>query len=143
MPTRRPFDHISSTKFRIEIEGVTQGAFTSVDGLEGTTDVVTFVDGSGMDVRKRPGRTTYTNIVLRRGYVNSDELWRWYQRVIDGQVERRAGSIIVCDETLQEIFRYNFYEAWPCRWKGLVMHADVPGTLVEEIEIVTEKVERA
>ena len=143
MPTRRNFDHISSTKFKIEIEGIQEGQFTSVDGLEATTDVVTFVDGADTYVRKRPGRTSYANIVLRRGYVNSDTLWNWFRRTIDGQVDRRSGSIIVCDETLQEIFRYNFFEAWPCRWKGLVMHADVPGTLVEEIEIVTEKVERA
>ena len=142
MPTRRQFDHLGSAKFRIEIEGVTQGAFSAVDGIEASTDVITYVDGSGILVRRRPGRTKYANIVLRRGYVNNTELWDWYKAVTEGRVERKAGSIIVCDEAMDEIFRYNFFEGWPCRWKSLVMQADLPGTLVEELEIVVEKIER-
>ena len=95
MPNRRPFDHLTGAKFRIEIEGVTQGAFTAVDGLEATVDVVTFADGSDLVVRKRPGRVRYSNLVLRRGYLGNDELWEWFKRVADGRVERRSGSIIL------------------------------------------------
>jgi phage tail-like protein len=142
MATRRPFDHIGSAKFRVEIEGVTQGAFAAVDGLEAATDVVTFTDGSDGLMRKRPGRTHYTNIVLKRGVTNNNELWDWYRATIDGRAERKAGSIIVLDEAMQEIFRYNFFEGWPCRWKSLVMEADVSGVLVEEIEIAVERIER-
>ncbi|MCU0840108.1 MAG: phage tail protein [Thiobacillaceae bacterium] len=143
MPTRRDHDHLGSGKFRIEIEGVTQGAFTAVSGLEASTDVIAYVDGDDMLVRKRPGRTSYANIVLKRGYVNTDELWNWYRLVMDGQVERRSGSIIVLDETLKEILRYNFFEAWPCRWKSFALDASTADTLVEELEIVVEKIERA
>lgn len=142
MATRREFDHIGNAKFKIEIEGVTQGAFTAVDGLEARTEVVTFVDGSDMLTRKRPGRTTYTNIVLKRGFINSAELWNWYKLVIDGKVERKSGSIIVLAEDGSEIIRYNFFEAWPCRWKGFTFEAMGAGTLVEELEIVVEKIER-
>lgn len=142
MPNSRPFDHLYSGKFKIEIEGVTQGAFAAVDGIESTTDVLTFVDGSDVTVRKRPGHTRYSNIVLTRGLLINTELWDWYKAVVDGKIERKAGSIIVCGDDGNEKFRYNFFEAWPCRWKSLVMHANVPDTLVEEIELVVEKVER-
>ena len=142
MATRRPFDHIGSAKFKIEIEGITVGAFAAIDGIEASTDVVTFADGGDPQVHKRPGRTRYANIVLKRGYTNNTELWTWYQNVVQGRAERKAGSIIVLDEAMNEIVRYNFYEAWPCRWKSLVMQADQPGVLVEELEIVTEKIER-
>jgi phage tail-like protein len=142
MPNRRPFDHLFSAKFKVEIEGVTQGAFSAVEGVESTVEVVTFVDGADMLVRKRPGRARYANIVLKRGYVNSAELWQWHKAVLDGRVERKAGSIIVCDDAMGEIFRYNFFEAWPCRWKSLVLHADQPGALVEELELAVEKIER-
>ncbi len=142
MPNRRSNDHLYSGKFKIEIEGVTQGAFAAVDGIESTTDVVTFVDGSDVIERKRPGHTRYANIVLRRGMLANTELWDWYRTVVDGKVQRKSGSIIVCGDDGSEIFRYNFFEAWPCRWKSLVMHASQPDTLVEEIELVVEKVER-
>ena len=142
MPNRREFDHLFNGRFKIEIEGVTQGAFTECGGLEVHVDVVEFNDGSDLKTRKRPGRPGVSNIVLRRGYVNSTELWDWMKAVLDGKVERKAGSVIVCDDAGGEIYRYNFYEGWPCRWKSLELRADAPGSLVEEIEIVVETIER-
>jgi len=50
--------------------------------------------------------------------------------------------VIVCDDTGGEIHRYNFFEAWPCRWKSLELRTDQPGSLVEQIEIAVEKIER-
>lgn len=144
MPNRRSFDHLFNGRFAIEIEGVTQGAFTACDGLEASIDVVHFADGAIDSVleRKRPGRSRYANIVLRRGSVNNTELWAWFKQALDGKVERKAGSVIVCDDTGKEIYRYNFFEAWPCRWKSLALSTEDPGTLVEELELAVEKIER-
>jgi len=142
MPNRREFDHLFNGRFKIEIEGVTQGAFTECGGLEVHVDVVQFNDGSDLRTRKRPGRPGVSNIVLRRGVVASTELWDWMKAVLDGKVERKAGSVIVCDDAGGEIYRYNFFEGWPCRWKSLELRADTPGSLVEEIEIVVETIER-
>jgi phage tail-like protein len=142
MPNSRNFDHRFNGKFKIEIEGVTQGAFVACDGLEARVDVIDFNDGDDLIARKRPGRARCANIVLRRGTTRSTELWDWFKAVADGRVERKAGSIIVCDDAGQEVFRYNFFEGWPCRWKSLELDAQKPGTLVEEIEIAVEKIER-
>lgn len=142
MPNSRNFDHRFNGKFRIEIEGVTQGAFMACDGLEARIDVVDFHDGDDLLARKRPGRTRYANVVLRRGMTFNVELWNWFKTVADGRVERKAGSIIVCGDDASELFRYNFFEAWPCRWKSLELDAGTPGSLVEEIEIAVEKIER-
>jgi len=131
-----------TSKFKVEIEGVTQGAFAAVDGLESSTEVVRYADGSDLIERKRPGRTHYSNIVLRRGYVNTDELWQWYKQVSNGVVARKSGSIIICGDDGSEIFRYNFFEAWPCRWKGLVLDGQNTKNLVEEIELAVEVIER-
>ena len=142
MPNRREFDHLVNSKFKVEIAGVTTGAFAAVSGIEVCTDVIMFTDGDDIHKRKRPGRTTCSNIVLKRGYTTSDELWNWYKQVMDGNVQRKSGSIIVCDDTGNEIMRYNMFEAWPCRWKSLVLDATSDGTLIEELEIVVEKIER-
>ena len=61
---------------------------------------------------------------------------------MDGAVDRKGASIIVCDDQCKEIVRYNLFEAWPCRWKSLVLDATSDGTLIEELEIVVERIER-
>lgn len=142
MPNRRPHDHLVTSKFKVEIEGVTQGAFAALEGIESTTEVVQFTDGDDLILRKRPGRTDYSNIILKRGYTNSDELWNWYKAVVNGEVERKSGSIILCADDASEIMRYNFFEGWPCRWKSLVLDASKTDALVEELEIAVEKIER-
>lgn len=144
MPNRRPNDHLVTSKFKVEIEGVTQAAFAAMDGLESTTEVVPYADGDDIVERKRPGRTRYSNIVLKRGYVNTEELWKWYKNVVDGKLERRSGSVILCGDDGSEIMRYNFFEGWPCRWKSFVLDASAKTQgLIEELEIAVEKVERA
>ena len=96
MPNRRAFDLIGNFNFKVEIEGVTQGAFKNVEGLDSETEVVEYQDGEDIVLRKRPGRTKYSNLTLKRGYINTDELWNWRKAVIDGKVERKSGSVILC-----------------------------------------------
>ena len=142
MPNRREHDHISNHHFRVEIEGVTQGAFAECRGLEVSVEVIETIDGNDLIVRKRPGRVHFQNLVLVRGYTNSTELWDWTKSVLDGTVERKAGSVILLDDAGGEITRYNFFEAWPCRWRGFELHHDGVGASIEEIEIALEKIER-
>lgn len=143
MPTRREFDSIGSANFNVEIEGVTQGAFLSVDMLESTTAVIETRHGNELPVRKTPGRHRYTNIILRRGWTGDDALWLWRKRVTDGMVERKAGSIIITDGTAKgEIARFNFFEGWPCRWRLGTWDANADGILIEEVEITVERIEK-
>lgn len=144
MPNRREFDHIGNFHFKVEISDGSEVTFQEVSGLEVTTEVVEYQDGDDLILRKRPGRTSYSNIVLKRGYTASDALWNWMKSVIDGKIQRRAGSLILFgDDAETEIARYNFYEAWPCRWKGFTLDGKGVGALIEELEIVVERVEKA
>lgn len=139
---RRPHDHIGNFNFKVEIEGVTQGAFRNVEGLESETEIVEYQDGDDIILRKRPGRTKYANIVLKRGYIINDELWQWRKKVVDGAVERKSGSIILCDDDGSEIMRYNFFEGWPSKWKGFQLDGKGTDVNVEEIELAVEKLEK-
>lgn len=142
MPNRRDFDHIGNYNFKVEIDGVTVGAFQEVGGLEVITEVIESQDGDDLTLRKRPGRTRYSNIILKRGYTANEELWAWMKTVIDGTVDRRVGSIILLADDASEILRYNFFEGWPCRWKGFELDGKGTDVSVEELEIAVEKIER-
>lgn len=142
MPNSRQDDHLFNGRFKIEIAGVDVAHFMQCSGLEARVDVVEFSNGDDLRRRKRPGRPAVANLVLRRGVTANSVLWDWFKQTYNGQVERRSGSIIVLDDTAQEVFRYNFFEGWPCRWKSLDLVADKPGSLIEELEIAIEHFER-
>ena len=144
MPSRRERDHIPNSNFKVEIEGVDAGSFTEVDGLESAIEVEEYADGDDLTVHKRPGRATYCNIILRRGFTfpsHGSVLFNWYKDAVNGQYSRKSLSIIILDNAANEIMRYNVFEAWPCRWRFGALSALGNGTIVEEIEIAIEKIE--
>ena len=75
-------------------------------------------------VRKLPGKTTYGDITLKWGLTTSTELWDWRQQIIDGNVVRKNGSIVVFDlANSTEVARWNFLRAWPTKWEGPAFNA--------------------
>ena len=98
MPTDELY---GSFHFLLEIQGVVSdtkiivGGFKSVSGMDSETEIVEFKQGNDKVVRKKPGRTTYANIVLERGYTATDDLWTWRQNIENGKIDRRSGSIII------------------------------------------------
>lgn len=147
MPTEELF---GSYNFLLEIQGIINdnkvivGGFKSVSGMDSETEIVEFKQGNDLVVRKKPGRTTYANIVLERGYTATDDLWQWRKNIEDGKIDRRAGSVIILDQDGQtEVARYNFYEGWPCKWYVPEMDSTNSEMSIEKVEIACEKVERA
>ena len=146
MPTDELY---GSFHFLLEIQGIINdnkiivGGFKSVSGMDSQTEVVEFKQGNDMVVRKKPGRTTYSNIVLERGYTATDDLFKWRKNIEDGIIDRRAGTITMLDNDLETIVaEFNFYEAWPCKWVVPEIDSDQSGMAIERIEIACEKVER-
>jgi len=147
MPTEELF---GAYNFLLEVQGIISdnkiivGGFKSMSGMDSETEIVEFKQGNDTVVRKKPGRTTYANIVLERGYTATDDLWTWRQNIENGKIDRRSGSIIILDQDGQtEVARYNFYEGWPCKWYVPDMNSDSSAMAIEKIEIAVEKVERA
>ena len=110
-------DPYRNHNFIVEIDGIVSSGFNSVEGMESITEVVDYREGSeATKVRKLPGLRKYSNITLKRGFTDNRDLWEWRKTVIDGETQRRAGSIVILDESRQEVSRLTFQDAWPCRW---------------------------
>lgn len=142
MSANRETELARNYSFLVELGGDTRGAFSQVSGLESTTDVITYRDGSDLRLSKRPGRTHYSNIILYRGVSMDDSLWQWRKEVIDGLVPYRDGSIILLNESYEPVVRYNFTGGWPCRWKSSGLDALGNETVIEELEIVIDGLAR-
>ena len=132
--------------YLLEIGGITGDAKTIVGGfksMSGMTSETEIIEGNDRVVRKKPGRTTYSNIVLERGYTATDDLFKWRKNIEDGIIDRRAGTVTLLDNDGETIVaEFNFYEAWPCKWIVPEVDSDQSGMAIERIEIACEKVER-
>ncbi|MFC2163783.1 phage tail protein [Acidobacteriota bacterium] len=141
-PQRKPIEPVDQFNFLVEIEGVVSAPFERVEGLESTTQVVEYRDGIWANSpRKIPGTTTYSNIILKRSYIYTYELWNWRKKVVDGNVERKNGTIIITGKNREEMARFKFHGAWPVRWRLSALNRNGNIYLIEELEIAVDKLE--
>jgi phage tail-like protein len=126
----------------VEIDGVQVAGFSECSGLSTETDVIEYREGNERGgVRKLPGLSKYTNIVLKRGFTRSRELWNWRKVVIDGGVERRSGAIVLLGENHVPVARFQFREGWPAKWEGPSLNAKSSEVAIETLEIAHEGLE--
>jgi phage tail-like protein len=136
---RRTEDPYGAFNFMVEIDGIATAGFQEVVGLDNETAVIEYRVGDERGgTRKLPGLTTYSNLVLKRGWTTSTGLWEWRQQVIDGQIDRRNLSVILLDESRQEVTRWNVFNAWPCAWRGPLFHASKNAVAIEALELSHE-----
>ena len=134
------------SQFGLEIVGVELARFTAVSGLGYESEIVSFQDtlaDGKVITRKRPGRINFPDIVLKRGLSADNALVEWYQTVVDGQVERKSGSVVIYDQTSTEIGRWNFENGWIAKWSASDLDAGSDDIMIEEVTIAHEYMERA
>ena len=137
-------DPYSAFSFRVEIEGITAAAFSECSGLVSDIDVVEYRSGSESgSARKLPGPRKFANIVLKRGFTTDRQLWDWHKTVLDGKVQRKAGSIVLLDDSGQEVLRWNFRQGWPKKYEGPTLDAKSSEVAIETLEITHEGFELA
>jgi len=131
-------EKVSAYLFAVEIDGIESARFQKCLGFEAETEIFEIEEG-GFGVHKFKGKTKWSNIVLERGVNENDSIYQWYKQTVEGKIERKTGAIILYDLAGNEIKRWNFYNALPCKWIGPKLNARDPCTFaVERIEIAHE-----
>jgi len=144
MPPTPRNDPFTGLSFRVELESITAGAFSECTGLVSEVEVIEYRTGSDpVTPRKLPGLHKYPNIVLKRGYTSDRQLWDWHKSVLDGQVQRKNGSIVLLSASGQEVLRWNFHHGWPTKYEGPTLNAKGNDVAIETIEIAHEGLELA
>lgn len=136
---------ITEYYFTVELDGIETARFQKCDGLEAETYVYEVEEGGlNTTTHKFYGRTRYPNLVLEKGITDNDELFKWYKATLleDRKIERKNGAVVLKDTEGQELKRWNFFRAFPCRWTGPRLEANRRGEYaVERIEIAHEGLE--
>ena len=124
-------------KFWIEIESIVVAQFQECSGLRMERAVEQVEEGGVNDHWQiLPGRNKYSNIVLKNGMMESDELWKWYQQgLYDTKVKRINFSILLRDVAGDVVKRWNVVEAFPIKWEGPQFNSDSRNVAVETLEI--------
>lgn len=138
---------IGALRWYLEIDGITEGTFKEVSGLDSENEVIEHrVTGKGgnLVVHKIPGALKWPNIVLRRGVTDDRKLHDWRKAIEDGKVEanRKNGSITLYSPENKAIAKYTFKKGWPCKFKGPALDAGKNEVAIEELEICHEGLER-
>jgi len=128
--------------FTVEIDGIETARFQKCEGLEAETYVYEIEEGGlNTSTHKFYGRTRYPNIILEKGVTDNNALFEWYKGFLseDQKFERKNGSIILKDNENNELKRWNFFRAFPCRWIGPRLECSFSSDYaVERIEITHE-----
>jgi phage tail-like protein len=144
MADRDGKDPYRSYRFRVELDGVERAGFREASGLDFTQDPIEYREGpDALTARKLPGLIKFSNIVLKWGISDDEELWDWRQQAMDGKIERKNGSIILVDDAGEDKFRWNFREGWPTKWTGPTFNATGNEVAIESLEIAHEGLEKA
>lgn len=143
MATGEIKDPYGTFNFLVEIDGITRAAFQQVSGFDSTTDVIDHREGGdNLSTRKLPGMTKYSNIVLKWGMTEDRDLYDWHRRIVEGDIERKNGSIVLLNRKREEVARWNFIRAWPTKWDGPDLNAETADAAIETLELAHEGVQR-
>jgi phage tail-like protein len=141
--TAERIEPLTSFNFLIQIDGITRASFHECSGFNSSVDLIEHREGGAISPMKLPGLAKYGNITLRRGVTDDRELYDWHVAAVNGDMQRRSGSIIVLDRRGQEKARWHFFDAWPQRWEGPALNAEGTDVAIEALELAVERLERA
>lgn len=137
-------DPYKNFRFLVEIDGIVQAGFSDCTGFGSSVEVIDYREGGeAATVRRLPGKVSYPDIVLKWGVTDSRELYDWHLSAVNGQIERKNGSIILLDDTGQEKVRWNFFAAWPSKWDGPDFSAKGNDVAIDTLTVSCERVEQA
>ncbi|MGH9936315.1 MAG: phage tail protein [Blastocatellia bacterium] len=137
-------DPYKNFRFLVEIDGIVQAGFSDCSGFGSNVEVVEYREGGdAATVRKLPGKTSYPDLTLKWGITDSRELYDWHLAAVNGQVQRKNGSIILQDDAGNEKLRWNFFSAWPSKWDGPDFSAKGNDVAIDTLTVSCERVERA
>ena len=136
-------DPYQQFNFVVEIDGVARAGFMECSGMTTDTDAIDYREGTdlALNVRKLAGLRKYTNLVLKRGYTQDEDLWNWRKKIINGQMDRRSADVILLDEARNEVLRWRIREAWISKWDSGPFNAKTNDGALETIGMVHEGLE--
>lgn len=113
--------------------------FNECSGLEMNLEVEEYQEGGvNSTVHKFPTRMTWGKLVLKKGLLKTDLLWKWMYGFAEGNVVRKDGLITLLNEQGLAHTVWQFRRGLPVRYSGPQLNAQQNAVAFETIEIEHE-----
>jgi len=123
------------------------GGFSDVSGLTAEIKIAEYRNGNDKPnhVRKVPGSHTFGDVTLKRGIVNSMDLWEWItQTHTEGVGAKRTVVITLQDEAGQPVQKWTLGGVVPMKYTGPTLAAKGGGDVaMEELVLSSESMDIA
>jgi phage tail-like protein len=126
---------LTAHRFYIEIDGIKQAVFTEASSLVMEVAVLEDHYGGERWPRRMPGKAKMSNITLKRGITQGNELYKWILQLAQGEVKYKNISVVMFDTTGKELSRWSVLDAFPVKWTGPALQADSQQMAIETLEI--------
>ena len=93
-----PADPYRNFRFQVTIDGKTAMAFMDVAGFDVSSNVVEYREGTAVTPRKLPGIQKYSNIVLKKGFIDPALASAWVNSAAAGKAVQKNITINLMDE---------------------------------------------
>jgi phage tail-like protein len=127
--------------------GETLGGFSDVSGLQTEITVAEYRNGNEKlnHVRKVQGVHKVGDVTLKRGIVNSHDIWAWLQDTrTKGPDAKREVSITLRDEAGKNVQTWNLHNVIPLKYTGPTLAAKGGGDVaMEELVLSSEGLDLA
>lgn len=131
--------------FLVEIDNAEFGGFSDVSGLGSEITVAEYRNGNDRvnHVRKVPGMHKVSDVTLKRGIVNSTDLWAWIAETRTASVNaQRAVTITLLDEARNAVQSWRLRGVIPMKYTGPTLAAKGGGDVaMEELVLSAEDFE--
>ncbi len=136
-------ENTTAANFIVEVNMLTIGRFSEIDGLQMEIEVEEYDEGGVNDGPHRfPTRLTWPNITLKRGITNDNNLFDWFDLVAGQRFansglsgNRDAVAITLISTTGKRLRAWTLMKAYPVRWTGPTLAATEDSVAMEELEL--------
>jgi phage tail-like protein len=135
-------DPYATYNFRVTTDGL-EASFAEVQVPTAEIEVVEYREGGDRtnSVRRVPGVTKYSNLVLKRGIAGSTELWEWFTSIRNGELQRRTVVVALLNERRDPVLTYTLRNCLPVKYVGPTLQAAATEVAIEEVELLVEGME--
>ena len=126
--------------FRVEWGGADIG-FTEISGLEVSTDVIEYREGSNPSFSKvkMPGIIKFNNVTMKRGiFKGNNEFYAWWNSNALNTAERRDIIIPLLNERHEPVVVWKLMNAFAVKIQSTDLKADGNEVAIETMEIAHE-----
>jgi len=133
--------------FLVDLGTGSAGGFSDVSGLTTETKVAEYRNGNDKTnfVHKVAGMYSTGDVTLKRGIINSGDLWAWVSQVrTSGSIAKRDVLVTLLSEDGEGVQAWKLHNAMPLKFTGPTLAAKGGGDVaMEELVLSVELVEPA